>query len=74
MTRIQPECFIECWMSGVMVMPYAKPLPIKMLLPELSNTSVGGKHNRTICVFLIKLQSTTLAERLEARGLQTFKP
>ena len=66
MTRIQPECFIEVWKSGSLIMPYVKPIPMKMLLPELSNT-LYMKQNKTIALFLIKPTNIPLAERLEAR-------
>ena len=61
MTRIQPECFIEQYSQ------LKSPIqPIENLEFELARTR-RLEYIRTIALFLIKPQSTTLAERLEAR-------
>jgi hypothetical protein len=56
MTRIQAECYIEVWRLQD-IYSVEKPCSIKCL--EILKS--------TIAIFLIKPQSTTLAERLEAR-------
>ena len=68
MTRIQPECFVECYKH---VNNYIEQY--KFWITD-SYYSQSKCSENTVAIFLIKPQLTTLAERLEARGLQTFKP
>jgi hypothetical protein len=67
MTRIEPECFVECWRNKRIngTLEQSLPTSIKELFFDLKETEYW--NNLTIALFLIKPQPTTLAERLEAR-------
>jgi hypothetical protein len=65
MTRIQPECFIEVWKGITGKVFYEDCRKIKRKESVTFATTIVLAH--TIALFLIKPQSTTLAERLEAR-------
>jgi len=65
MTRIQPECFIEVWIGSTDTIIYESIKKIKVKKLAVGATSYAG--GKTIALFLIKPQSTTLSERLEAR-------
>jgi len=71
MTRIQPEYFIEVYCNKPkIVIPrsakYTTAISIKNIDDCLKFTqSMSTMH--TLAIFLIKPQTTTLAERLEAR-------
>lgn len=74
MTRIQPECFIECYANSKdLSFGYEKPESILYLFEELEYTK-DSQNYYTTALFLIKPTPIPLAERLEARRLQTFKP
>ena len=67
MTRIQPECFIECYTDKLLNEPRQEKIDnIEYLEHELEYTKECFSFYTT-AIFLIKPQSTTLAERLEAR-------
>jgi hypothetical protein len=65
MNRIQPECFIEVWKGITGKVFYEDYRFIKHKESATFATTFALAH--TIALFLIKPQSTTLAERLEAR-------
>lgn len=68
MTRIQPEYFIECYKH---INNHIKQYEF-WILDDFTPERICSKE--TVAIFLAKPQSTSLAERLDARGLQTFKP
>jgi hypothetical protein len=71
MSRIQPECFIEYW-KGVYTKCNSEGIwKIENLKHCLGATEALGYT--TLALFLIKPQSTTLAERLEARKVNNPK-
>lgn len=68
MTRIQPECYIEVWkgintVSGICYLDDEEELGYALDATK----DLGYK---TIAIFLIEPQSTTLSERLEARQIR----
>jgi hypothetical protein len=65
MTRINPKCYIEIWSNGAYTIAGRYALEMDSLSYQLSATVERGLY--TVALFLIKPQSTTLAERLEAR-------
>jgi hypothetical protein len=65
MKRIQPECFIEVWKGITGKVFYEDCRKIKRKESVTFATTIVLAH--TIALFLIKPQTTTLAERLEAR-------
>lgn len=68
MKRIKPTHFIEGWRGRVSKLDYSPPIMIECLNNCINNTD-SKAHLKTICVFLIKEQTTTLAKRLSARGI-----
>jgi len=62
MTRIQPECFIECYKHGKNNIKHYKYWVTDDTKPELCSPYV-------VALFLIKTQTTTLEERLINRAI-----
>lgn len=60
MSRIQPECFVECYKHSENNIKQYNFWVTDDNKPEFCS-------NYVVALFLIKPQSTTLAERLEAR-------
>ena len=73
MTRIQPECFIECW-RGEYGFVHEEPFePICNMESSISGDESNDAYGTTIALFLIKPTTIPLSQRLEARGLNNAK-